>query len=174
MLEQCLPDGEGRSVYWALTDRRLLFYRWSMCLKDLERWDVYPHYIPPGTSREKAIGVIMSFLSKNKGPGGNGPTRVMSDKEFPRRWPCLWEYLTVEEYPDGGGARKLATISLFLGSTGPTACLNDKDNARSLFGSSSSFLGALDALETLAKSDQAVWREDKHQTGTSARKKGEK
>ena len=158
-------------LHWLLFSRRLVVYRYEEDQKDLAVWATYPSEpFLAGTHLERMLR-IMSFLSKRTSAPSTGPVRVLQDKEFPKRWPCLFEHLTVTEYPDGGGQRATSTITLFLGATGPVACLNDKDNEQSCFGAGTSFLGALDALEAVAKNPDTVWKADKVKTGSSARRK---
>jgi len=158
-------------VHWHAAGELLLVYQYDDDKKDLSLWEVWrlPR-LAAVEGIERSVR-IMGFLSKKPAGQAGMPVRVLSDKEAVKRWPCLWEYLTSDVYEESTQTRKLSTVSLFLGSQGLTACLNDRDNARSCFASATSLLGALDALEGMARSEDTVWREDKAQTGSSARKK---
>lgn len=158
-------------VHWHSAGNTVLVYQYAEDSKDLALWEVWTFRTDLPVVTEKRIKAIMSFLSK-KPPANAGKTNTaVGDKDWQKRWPALWEYLTSPSYGPDGPPRKLATISLFLGTQGLTACCNDRDNARACFGTASTLLGALDALEGMVKSDDTVWKEDKQQTGSSARKK---
>lgn len=115
--------------------------------------------------------IHLSVLKKAQGSKPGQPGRVVTDPKFVKSWPGLWEHLTATTYPGEGGERKTSTISIFLGSQGLTASLNDRDNARSCFASGSTLEKLLDALEAVCGAEETIWREDRQLTGSSARKR---
>lgn len=71
--------------------------------------------------------------------------------------PALWEYLTMQTWEDGT-PRETATVSIFVGSGGLQAALNDRDVGRVAFVTGTSLAGLLDALETGLQNESLDWR----------------
>jgi len=149
----------------------VLMYGINAQERDLFGWMTFPGECWDGAPSYLHERCIMAFVGKVQGQrSGDGPV-LAPDKETLKRWPCLWEYLTLTSYPDGGGDRQTATLTVFWGSQGLTATLNDRDNARACFATAPTFVGLLDALEGVASHPDTVWRNDRNQTGNSNRKK---
>lgn len=76
------------------------------------------------------------------------------------RCPAVWDYLTLSTYDDGSD-RVLSTIMVLVEHGQVKACLNDRENNRSLWVAGESLEGVLESLEALLDDDRAVWREYK-------------
>ena len=83
--------------------------------------------------------------------------------------PALWEYLTLDAWEDGS-ARQTSTLSVFWGTNGLQAALNDRDAGLVAFASGDSLDVLLQALEHGLQSDSLDWRQS-FQTKGAKRKK---
>lgn len=93
-----------------------------------------------------------------RGPNGGPVTVVADDPYMTTNYPAIWEYLTLELYEDGK-RRQRSTLMVMVEDGGVKCCLNDRDNARSLWVTAASLEAALAALEiALAGEDGAGWR----------------
>jgi hypothetical protein len=103
--------------------------------------------------------VTMSFFKKpgaTVGGGGKGAGRV-EDKDWSKEAPTVLAYLQEDVWPDGE-ARQRSSIILFVEDGMLKGCLSDKDSAMTLWASSSSFWGILEALEGRLTEDSPDWR----------------
>lgn len=163
-----LADGP---VFWLNVPGGVFFYGLDLWCRDLVFWHrVKGRYLTIALVAREREG-IMTFLRKveDKRDARAGGTSV--DPEAMSRWPCIWEHLTAPTYGPDGPPRALSTVTLFLGHSGLTGTLNDKDNAQACFASADTVLGVLDALEACASNPGYAWRQDRNLTGSSARKK---
>lgn len=102
----------------------------------------------------------MDFLGKFMGSGRKKDRKpVFEDKDWERRWPCLYQLMTVEEFK--GKPRMPASVTLFLADSMLKACVNEKEMGLVGFLSASSFEGLWDGLEASLADDSLDWREDK-------------
>lgn len=164
----CLEDGP---VFWLNVPGGLFFYGIDLWCKDLAFWHrVKGRYLSIALVGQEREG-IMSFLKKVEERKDVRVGGLPLDPWARDRWPCLWEHLTSATYPDTGAPRQTSTLTLFLGATGLTGTLNDKDNSQAAFASADTLLGVLDALEACVINPSYAWRQDRLQTGSSARKK---
>ena len=75
-----------------------------------------------------------------------------------------------EELYDDGTARRTATLTLFKNEQGALgATMNDRDNARALFGAGDSLESVLANLEAQLGQPSPPWRNDKAKTGNARR-----
>lgn len=101
------------------------------------------------------------YIGARPSSNGNGkPVRLVDDPDAVRRWPALWEYLTVASWEDGK-TRLPSTLGLFLGDSGFVGSLNDRALGRTLWRSSETLLGVLDALEEALQEGSADWRRNR-------------
>lgn len=92
------------------------------------------------------------------GTGQAASSGSCPDPEFARRYPILVEYLTSEKYDDGL-VRERSALSMFCEDGMIKLALNDRDVGASLYCSSTTFGGALEALEgMLQRGPDAGWR----------------
>lgn len=77
---------------------------------------------------------------------------------FATGYPTIWEYLTIRMY-ESGEERKTSTLLAFVEDGVWKACLNDRDQQRSLWVTGGSHAGALAALEALLEAGGGVWRQ---------------
>jgi hypothetical protein len=100
----------------------------------------------------------MSYVTRGRAPedgavvGGGGPDSLGRDD-----LPAVMEYLFLDHWEDGA-SRETSTLLVFVEDGRVKACLNDRQEERSLWVSSTSFLGALAALEDALRSGGADWR----------------
>jgi hypothetical protein len=87
------------------------------------------------------------------------------------RFPALWEFLTVTEW-DGGELREVGSLSIFTGSQGLQAALNDKDAGRVAFVSGSSLTALLEALDQGIANECLDWRASAAQSQRKGKKRG--
>lgn len=78
-------------------------------------------------------------------------------ERFEGAYPDVWDYLTALVYPDGG-RRQSSTLLLCCEDGCVKACLNDRDQSRSLWVSGESLETALEALQRALESGTASWR----------------
>lgn len=97
----------------------------------------------------------------------------ISDATTQKRWPTLWDHLTQRFWDEKRTEpRQTSTITLFMRDDGRLgATLNDRSGSKACFAVGLSLMALLDTLEAVAGSEDTVWREDRQQTGSSARKK---
>jgi len=81
----------------------------------------------------------------------------INDPETAKRYPTLYEYLTVTKYNDGS-PRVTATLLLFVDDGALKGCLNDRDNNRSAFISAPSLLSLLEQLDIGLREDALDWK----------------
>jgi len=120
---------------------------------------------------ETQEGWIVGMLRKpSEGPGTGKPKGVPKASLLGKGTETLWEYLTASAYADGT-KRERASMTLFWGDQGLTACLSDRDNQRTMFAQGDGLAELLEALEEAVASPDAVWRHQRNITGHSGRKK---
>lgn len=124
--------------------------------------------------REAWEETLMSFLEKSRPKTAERGVMVKpADDDFKRRYPALHEYLTADCYPDGS-PRKTSTVNVFVDQDGWKASLKDRDREIILFATDRSFLGVLEALESLVTSDNPPWRDDRWSGQKGGGKNGKK
>jgi len=87
---------------------------------------------------------------------GQGPF-ALSDPEFVREYPVLFEYLTGNRWEDGK-PRETATLLFFAEDGIWKACLNDRALGRTGWASEASFVALLHRIETELAADSVDWR----------------
>jgi len=102
---------------------------------------------------------IVSFLKKRDAREAKKATAsAVQVSEWSRSHPALWEYLTLEEYPDGT-PRDRSMLCAFVENGSFKACLQDRDAQMSLWASGPSLEAVLEALEAkCASGDESEWR----------------
>lgn len=112
------------------------------------------------------------MINRPERPAGNGPSSPgWSDPEFQDRWPLLHEMMTAAAYADGS-PREPSGLVLFVRDGMLKATLNDRTPGRSLWGSSGTLAGLLDALEALLADPNPPWRWTAEGGGTTRKKRG--
>lgn len=102
----------------------------------------------------------MSFLKrKAEIQGAEKRTASADHVRWTQKHAALAEYLTAEEYPDGG-KRQTSTVLIFMEGGEVKACLRDRDTDMSLWVTSGSVPDVLLALESALQSDDAQWRKN--------------
>lgn len=98
-----------------------------------------------------------SMRKPEKRPQSDDYPRGCSDASFSKRYPHLLMYLSETKWDDGT-ARVPSSFTVFLEGGMVKVALNDKDGQRSLYSSSETLQGALDAIEGHLASDTGDWR----------------
>lgn len=103
----------------------------------------------------------MAFI-RRKTTGGDGAVAGGGDvgSVDVASLPALMEYLTSATWPEGD-ARETSTLLVFVEEGRFKGVLNDREQARSLWASSPSLAGLLEALEGMLASGSAEWREQR-------------
>jgi hypothetical protein len=89
---------------------------------------------------------------------------VPDDEKFSKKWPTLHNYLTSDAWPDGE-VRERGTVLLCVDGPVFKACLIEKTMGLTLWATSTTFLGALEALEGRLGEDKPDWRPNKGKKG---------
>jgi len=142
-------------------------------------WDrPAPLYVVPacprwavGAWQRVPEGCVMGFLQR--AAEGDSTRRVESNvesREWAKKHPALFEYLTELKYPDGG-SRTTATLLLFVEDGVWKACLKDRDTSRSLWMAAGSPQEVMRDLEAALASGEVDWRKDKAWTPPGKRSK---
>ena len=76
---------------------------------------------------------------------------------FEDKWPTVYAYVMQDRFEDGS-FRQTSTLLFFLDQGRLKVCLSDRQCSRSLFRSSRSVDGCLDALEEALTTDTADWK----------------
>jgi len=102
---------------------------------------------------------IVAFLKKREErEQKRAVAGALQATEWSRKHPALWEYLTMEEYPDGS-PRERSMLCAFVENGAFKACLQDRDAQMSLWASGASLDDVLGALEAkCASGDESEWR----------------
>jgi hypothetical protein len=94
-----------------------------------------------------------------------GKAAKLAPHKPPKGWdklPDLWEWLTVQTWPDSEDPRETGTIQLFVGENGLQACLNDRANNLTAFltfgAGEENFLAIIDRK---LREDTVEWRKAK-------------
>jgi len=117
--------------------------------------------MPSGLLSEEVRAV--SVLHRVEG-GGNGqprPPAAVGDP-FAKENPALWEYLTVDRWPDGK-VRETATITIMFEEGRWKGCLHDRANSRSCWRSGASLSELIASLEDAMTDPAAEWRKSRPQ-----------
>jgi len=101
----------------------------------------------------------MSALRKRDAAApGSGKSPLPSSCQFSKKYPCLFEFLTATEWPEGG-SRTPGTITFFSEPGSFKACINDRDQALTAFKSGDTFTACLEALEAGLQNDTLDWKQ---------------
>jgi len=87
---------------------------------------------------------------------GGGPAKL-KETMWMKNFPLLWEFLSSDQFEDGS-SRRLPTVTIFLGSDGLQACLNDREQGLAAFVTAQTVDGLWIALEKGLKDDSLDWR----------------
>lgn len=82
---------------------------------------------------------------------------VLNDPGFVEAYPAIAEHLCCMAYEDGT-KRQTSTVTLFVESGMLKMSLNDREEGRSLYVSSETFLGVVELLEVALMADSPPWR----------------
>jgi len=85
-------------------------------------------------------------------------------------YPTVWSYLTQSRWDDGT-ERNTSSVTFFTDAGQLKCVLKDKETGYSLWAAGSSLDSMFSVLEALLNDPTAVWRQDKQETGSSARVK---
>lgn len=162
---------DGCPIFAADFRAGTVLYSFSRRRKVLAGWACYLGISWRLLGAEGREGLIMGFLRKVSSDRKDAEAgRLGIDELELQKWPCLYEHLTDTCYPDGQ-PRATSTITIFWGTQGLTATLNDRDNEQACFASGSGLVALLSALDAMAANPDTVWRSDKNKTGSSSRKR---
>lgn len=161
----------GQPLHWVVVKGSVVVYALDRRQRGLLGWVSVPQFFWRSmcvSCRERTVRMGLTKVT-----GAPSEPHEPDDNQAKSRWPTLWEYLTTRYWDSAKkDRRQTSTITLFLRDDGRLcASLNDKENRRTCFGVSDTLLGLLDVLDGLADHADTVWREDKNQTGGSARRK---
>lgn len=116
----------------------------------------------------------MGFCSKVAEDVWDGSAPVAPpDVSMRKESPALFEYLTSTVFEDGS-ARQTSTLLVFVDGSDFKACLNDRENDRSLWATGDTLEGCLGTLEALLCDAKAPWRKNRErppQKGGQPKKK---
>jgi hypothetical protein len=116
----------------------------------------------------------MAFLQRRPLAGQGTPATACppSGSCGPKRT-ALWEYMCLDAYEDGQ-ARKRSSVTVFTDGPDVKCMLKDRDAGMVLWSVGRTIDGALDALDSLLRAEDAPWRADRPpaaQGGSQQRKK---
>ena len=101
---------------------------------------------------------MAQFVRFRSGPiASPQPNSKTADYPMSRTHPALWEHLTLDAWEDGE-SRITSTLSVFWGSNGLQAALNDRDGQKVAFASGDSLEALLEALEHGLQHESLDWR----------------
>lgn len=102
----------------------------------------------------------MSLLEEPSQEGGKGKKgKDNVDKEFQKKYPWVWEYLSAAAYKSGK-PRQTATLTLFCDGGVWSCALTDREEDRTCWCSGLTLEGLLEALEQRV-TDAGSWRQRK-------------
>lgn len=96
---------------------------------------------------------VKRVIAGTPGQPGAPPT----DPDFAKKYPALWEYLSLQQWEDGKN-RKLATLSLSLQEGRWCVCMVDKESNRLTFLSGTTHSEVLRTLEKKLADETVEWR----------------
>lgn len=102
-------------------------------------------------------GIEMTIRRRDSAVTAAGGPKAVPISAWQKGYPLLWEFLSQTKYEDGS-ERRLPTITLFLGTEGLQACLNDRDQGLAAFVTATTLEGLWGALEEGLKKDSLDWR----------------
>lgn len=94
---------------------------------------------------------------RDQTPPGEVAKASVADPQFEKRFPRVWEYLTLLHFDDGS-ARELSKLSIFVENGKFKVALNDAAEKASLYVSGDTVDGVLKALESTLGHDNPEWR----------------
>lgn len=123
--------------------------RYNVCQLHASRWRVMT-----GEERER---FTMGLLEEPKEGGGKGaPKKENVDKDFQKKYPWLWEYLSAAAYKSGK-PRQTATLTLFCDGGVWSSALTDREEDKTCWCSGLTLEGLLQALEERVQ-EPGSWR----------------
>lgn len=84
-------------------------------------------------------------------------TYAATDKDFAKDHPALVEFMTLRK-DDAGNVRATSSLLVFCEDGQWKACFSEREEELTLWASSDSFLGLLEALEAMLESPAPQWR----------------
>lgn len=134
-------------------------HKWSgrllgQCIIPFEWWfDLTP---------DKREEICMSFFKRPAGQSAtkDGAAGRLEDKDLTKEGPTLLAYLQEDAWPDGQ-VRQRSTLVCFCEDGMLKACLSDKDTQMTLWASSRTFWGLIEALEARLTEDVPEWRKSR-------------
>lgn len=109
------------------------------------------------------------MMALQRRPSGVGrPVRPMGadpDDGFRQSFPHLWEFVTLEAWPDGGEDRVPGSFLVFLQDGMVKVMLADKDAQEVCFVTAGSVWEALLRAESVLMSGEGDWRPDRQRKG---------
>lgn len=109
--------------------------------------------------RTRTCEGLMSVLRKRDEATAKSPAEARpEDDDLIVAYPCLWEHMAVQRYPDGS-PRVLSTVTLFVDGGLVKACLNDRDQGLTAWASGNGLRAVLRALEAGLANDNLDWRQ---------------
>lgn len=119
--------------------------------------------------RREEMGKYLARVAKEN---GEQKKRVVAkDKEMTEAYPAVFEWMATEVWEDGA-ERETSTLLIFVEEGSWKCCFTDRENARRLWVSGTTFAGLLKALDAILREGGGDWREQKPFERPGARKKG--
>jgi len=131
---------------------------WRFVVSSHEHRDLWPEI-----ARLRLLSLLNKPTPSVSGPGDPVP---VVDPWLAEDFPFLWSYLADESYADGT-PRKRSTLTVFVEDGLVKGCLNDRDNARSVFMSGEDLESLLAALEGQVQEKGCPWRMQEHRAENS-------
>jgi len=164
-----VKNSQGRPIFCCRSPELLMFYLFSDDYSRYVGWAEIGGVAWDLADRPTRLELANMALRKLAEQAADPSTPEWVDTNFQKRFPLLFEHLTLAKWEEDGSDRATSTLTLFLGPQGPSCSLKERNANRTLFASSESFLGLFDAIERVLADTKAVWRADKASTGSSAR-----
>lgn len=161
---RCILDEDGLVGHCHYHDRLGVLLvarrRWGGCRTYFNLWR-YATDGPTGWSVQKWGDHVAEFVRKVKASEGVGRQLVvLDDEKFKKRYPAIFEHLTLDTLE--GSPRETSTLGVSTELGRWKACLRDRDNGLCLWVSGDTFDGLLGALEGILAKGGGDWREDKY------------
>jgi len=139
--------------------RGWLAYTWHVWTGRVLKQALYPFELWKSLSREARERSVMSFFNKPSGgvPGKQAQGGKVEDPKSRKEAPTLLCYLEEAAWPDGE-LREPSTLIVFVEEGSFKACLSEKNTLKSLWATSKTFWGLLEALESRLTADTLDWR----------------
>jgi len=104
-----------------------------------------------------------------KKAGDKGKSPAPSDKEFARKYPAIWEFVSLTQNTDGT-TRETSSLLYFIADGCWKVRLFEREQNLTLWAAGETQEEATEALEAMLQSGTAQWRSEGHRTDKKPRK----